>query len=85
MSFVKSLVLLGGITIGVLLFVLAVNLVVNHVTDAVIPHNPEYEYYIHIRDASNCTQMNDTYCINRGGCVHAYEHCQRLQCPGDLP
>jgi hypothetical protein len=45
----------------------------------------EYRYYVDIRDTSNCTKENDTYCTSRGGCVHMYGQCQRQQCPGAFP
>ena len=48
--------------------------------------NPEYIEYIHIRDASNCTKANDTYCREMYKiCIHGYEYCQRQQCPRSLP
>jgi len=50
------------------------------VTRAVDHTNDEYEYYVGIRDFSNCTKENDTYCVGKGGCVHAYEACQLRQC-----
>jgi hypothetical protein len=42
--------------------------------------NPEYYEYVHIKEYSNCTRSNDTFCIERSGCVHAYDACQRDQC-----
>lgn len=42
--------------------------------------NPEYEEYLSIRDQSNCTRQNDSFCMNRSGCVHIYRACQIAQC-----
>lgn len=61
--------------------------VLSFVQGALAPeeNNPEYKYYIGIRDTNDCTKENDTYCINRGGCVHMYGQCQRRQCPEAFP
>lgn len=59
----------------ILAFVVAGSVLAN-LTDT----NPEYHQYVHIRDFSNCTMSNDTYCTGRSGCVHAYDACQRDRC-----
>jgi hypothetical protein len=45
----------------------------------------EYQHYVNIRDASNCTKANDTFCKEEFSiCIHGYESCQRTRCPGDI-
>ena len=64
------------VSLAVILAFVVANIIFVNVTDT----NPEYHQYVHIRDFSNCTMSNDTYCIGRAGCVHAYDACQRDRC-----
>jgi exo-beta-1,3-glucanase (GH17 family) len=60
---------------------LAADAVTNSVTNVLNVPNPDYDQYINIRDFSNCTVGNDTYCKEKYHiCIHAYEYCQREQC-----
>lgn len=60
---------------------------VNYVLTITAPQtNSEYVRYVHIRDFSNCTKNNDTYCKEiYHVCIHGYEYCQRQQCPDNFP
>jgi len=82
-----SYCLVAGFFLAVMANLIIGLIAIPAVISAVNPEpNPEYREYISIRDASNCTQTNDTYCREMYKiCVHGYEYCQRLQCPGDLP
>jgi hypothetical protein len=44
-------------------------------------NTPEYNEYVNLRDTDNCTQMNSSYCEERGLCIHAYQYCLMQQCP----
>lgn len=56
------------------------------VMEAVNPApDPEYQRYLNIKNTSECTLTNDTYCHDRSICIHAYEYCQRQQCKEDFP
>ena len=43
--------------------------------------NEDYEWFLSINALCNCTQENASYCESVSGCIHAYEYCQREQCP----
>lgn len=45
------------------------------------PPNPEYDRFVAINAICPCTSENVSYCQGRSGCIHAYEYCQRRQCP----
>ncbi|MCJ7697323.1 MAG: hypothetical protein MUO73_03225 [Thermoplasmata archaeon] len=45
------------------------------------PPNPEYERFVEINAMCPCTAENSSYCQDRSICIHAYEYCQRKQCP----
>lgn len=51
------------------------------IAESMSPIDTEHDYYLNIRDASNCTKTNDSPCLARSGCIHAYEYCQKQQCP----
>jgi len=82
-----SVIMIAALILGIILSAILVQAVYWTIENTISPGvNPEYKYYVSIRDTSNCTQMNDTYCREKYKiCVHGYASCQWKQCPEDFP
>lgn len=80
--------LMWFITLVITLMMIAIAFpYITHFIDVITnpPHEPdEYEIYVYYRDINDCTKANDSYCLNRSGCVHAYSYCQHEQCGVDF-
>ena len=62
------------------LFVVAMYYIITF-SQAEPTRNANYDEYIKIRDTSDCTKTNDTFCKKAGPLFSSYRDCQAQQCP----
>ena len=80
-TIITAAIVIGTIIAAIIFSVVVIYLVSGEISFALNPPNPEYARFVEINAMCSCTAENVSHCQDRGICIHAYESCQRKQCP----